>query len=429
MKPKYILLICMTLLLSSCNTQPKQITNQDDYDNYLELAENKTLQNVKEDVDFWKKKLVSQPNQFPYIAKLAASYSHLFQITGQIEYLIEAEQQLILVNEMTQYSSPSYLKLLASNYISQHKFKQALEQLNKAEAIGDQLLGTQKMLFDVHLELGNYDLAKAYMIKFKNFNDFDYLIRLSKWSDHIGNLDLAIKYMEQAKKIAEKSNLPDIKQWAYTNLADFYGHAGQIQESYIHYLKALELDPNDAYAKKGIAWIVYSYEKNPNEALTILNSITDSFFAPDYYLLKAEIAEFKGDNTLKDEQLQLYEMAMKNKLYGDMYNAYNVILTAENYETVNDAITMAKLEVAHRPTPQSYDLLAWAYFNNGNLVDALQIVETHIIDKTFEPIVLYHVAEIYKATGKIELLEPIKQELLASIYELGPIMKEKIDRL
>src|SRR5690606_18953473 len=125
-------------------------------------------------------------------------------------------------------------------------------------------------------------------------SDFDYLIRLAKWSDHQGNLDAAIIYLEKAKTTAESSNMKGIKQWAYTNLADFYGHAGRIHDSYNHYLKALELDPNDAYAKKGIAWIVYSYEKNPDEALRILNSVMKDYLAPDYYLLKSQIYEFKG---------------------------------------------------------------------------------------------------------------------------------------
>jgi hypothetical protein len=430
MKPYIIFFLLVTLTITSCTKLiPKQITSANDYNDYLELVENKNLELAKNDIEFWSHKIKANPNQFPYLSKLSSTYSNLFAITGQIEYLIEAEKQLIIVNQTTSYTKAGYLKALATNYISQHRFKDALELLTKAELIGEKLEGTQKILFDAHLELGNYEIAKTYLTKFKNFSDFDYLIRLSKWNDHKGNLDAAINYLEKAKAIAESSNLKNKKIWTYTNLADYYGHAGKIKASYTHFLKALELDPNDAYAKKGIAWIVYSHEKNADEALRILNSITTNFFAPDYNLLKAGIAEFKGDMSLNEEQLKAYQIAMSNSLYGGMYNKHNVLLFADASENLDKAIAIAKTEIKNRSTPQSYDLLAWSLFKKGNISEALQIVEKHVINKTFEPVALYHIAEIYKVVGKTEELKPLKEELLASLFELGPTMEQKIKSL
>ncbi len=418
--------ICFLFLLASCNTKPKaQITNTSDYNTYLKYEKNELVEKAKQNELFWSQKLENSPRQFPYHLKLAETYTEFFSATGIIAYLKKAENHLIELNTATNYKKPGYLKSLAYNFISQHRFKEALKLLTKAELLGEDLQETRKMLFDVHLELGNYELAHTYLNTFENFSDFDYLIRLSKWSDHKGNLDAAIKYMEKAMLIAEASNLKTFKQWSYTNIADFYGHAGEIEKSYQHYLKALELNPNDAYAKKGIAWIVYSYEQNPNEALRILNSVTTSYFAPDYYLLKAEIAEFLNDENLVVEQMALYDKAMQNEAYGDMYNKYNVLLKADS----NEALRIAQKEVDNRPTPQSYDLLAWAHFKNGNTYEALDIIDDHVIDKTFEPEALYHVAEIYKAAGRLDSVKPLKKELLASTYELGPTMTTKIDQL
>lgn len=429
MNSKYILAFCTLLLLSSCETKKEQVTDRNDYDNYLELAENKTAQNAEKSKEFWTGKFEKSPNQFPYLNKIASSYSHLFAATGNIEYLKQAETNLITANEMTQDKSPGTLMALASNYISQHMFKEALEMLTKAELIGDKLSDIQKMMFDVHLELGNTDMAKVYLEKIENMSDFDYLIRLAKWSDHQGNLDAAIKYLEKAKTIAESSKQKGIMQWTYTNLADFYGHAGKIDQSYKLYLKALEIDPNDAYSKKGIAWIVYSYEKNPDEALRILNTVTKTYHAPDYYLLKAEIYEFKGDNASKEDQLKLYKEAVKNEAYGAMYNKYNVLLYTDENQNLDEAIAIAKIEVEHRPTPQSYDLLAWAYHKNGNTQKAVEIVNKHIVGHTFEPMALYRSAEIYKAAGMGEKANELKKEIAESSYELGPIIAEKVSKI
>ena len=426
---KYIIPFLALLLFSNCEEEKEQITDSNDYNNYLELAENKSMQHAQNNNDFWSGKLEENPNQFPYIGKVASSYSHLFAATGNIEYLKKAEENYIKVNEITNYQNPGSLMGLATTYISQHKFKEALDILTRAELIGDYKLDVQKMLFDVNLELGNYEMAKTYLENIENMSDFDYLIRLAKWNDHIGNLDAAIRYLEKAKVIAESSNQNGIKQWTYTNLADFYGHAGEIDKSYALYLKALELDPNDAYSKKGIAWIVYSYEKNPDEALRILNTVTQSYHAPDYYLLKAEIYEFKGDVENKKKQLDFYKNAVKNEMYGAMYNKYNVLLYTDENENLDEAIALAKEEVEHRPTPESYDLLAWSYFNKGKITEALDIVDKYVVGKTFEPMALFHSAEIYKAAGMINKANDLKKEIADSSYELGPIVAEKVSKI
>jgi tetratricopeptide (TPR) repeat protein len=417
----------LIFILSLFNCNSNKVTNSEDYKTYLTTTVNQSelmasaqpLTNIIE----------TTPNQFTHLAKRASAYTQIFNTTGNIDYLIKAEKDLIKAIDITGRKFPGFLKSLAANYISQHRFKEALVLLEEAKINGEKLNGTKKMLFDVHLELGNYLQAQAYLKQIKNTSDFDYLIRLAKWEDHNGNLDQAITQMEKATVIAEASNLKDIKQWSYTNLADFYGHAGDIKKSYNHFLKALELDPNDAYAKKGIAWILYSHENNPEEALKILDHISTYYKAPDYDLLKAEIAEYTNNKELKSNALDNYKNAVKNEHYGDMYNAYDVMIFNDELLLPERAIEIAKHEVENRPTPQSYDLLAWSYFKNGDTEKANAIIEEHVDGQTFEPTVLYHIAEIYKTSGKTEKVEALKSELVASLYELGPTMATKIKQL
>jgi tetratricopeptide (TPR) repeat protein len=425
MKLLNIFPLLIIIVIYSCNSN--KVTNTQDYSTFLKTQSEES--SLLAAAQIWTDKLEATPNQFPYLAKRANAYTELFNTTGNIDYLIKAEKDLKTAVEVTNNKNPSYLKSLAANYISQHRFKEALELLKQAEQIGDKLNGTKKMLFDVHLELGNYIHAEAYLKDIKNTSDFDYLIRLAKWQDHKGNLDGAILQMEKATAIAESSNLKGLKQWAYTNLADFYGHSGEIEKSYHFYLNALKLNPNDAYAKKGIAWILYSYENNPEEALKILNHIATYYSAPDYDLLKAEIAQYINNTELKSRAMSNYRDAVRNEQYGDMYNKYDVIVYADDMLLPERALEIAKREVENRPTPQSYDLLAWSYFKKGNVEKANAIIEDYVEGQTSEPDVLYHMAEIFKAVGKIEKVKPLKHELVASLYELGPTMTGKINQL
>jgi tetratricopeptide (TPR) repeat protein len=415
----YILGLLLIIVSCSKSTQ-QQITDPKEYAAYLNVTENISLENAQKELEFWTTKLEATPNQYPYLQKIASANTQLFSITGNINYLKEAETNLLQANEKTNYDNAGYLRSLARNYVSQHRFKEALEVLLKAEKNGENLQSTEFQLIDVYLELGNIKKAEHYLSKVKNFESFEYLIRISKFSDVIGNLESAINYLEKALKKIENSNKPELLEWAHTNLGDYYGHAGRLQDSYQSYLKALEINPNNSYAKKGIAWIVFSHEKNPAKSLAILAAIQQETMAPDLHLLKAEIAEYSGNFAEKEQQIKQYFTAVNNEKYGVMYAKYNVLLLVEDKATIKEAIEIAKSEVKERPIAQSYDLLAWAYFKNGDVKKALSITEKQVIPHTFEPELLFHAVQILKANNQTQEANLILADLKESSFELGP---------
>ena len=425
----FLLFVTFSIATSCKTSTNKQITNTKDYNEFLISSENTSLENIQKDFNFWKQKLEKTPNQYPYYVKLASANNAIFKLTGEIESLKEAEHNLVLANEKTSYNNAGYLRSLSRNYISQHRFKEALELLKKAEINGQDLQQTQFMLIDVNLELGNLEETEKYLSKVKNFKSFDYLLRISKYNDHIGNLNKAIEYLEASLEIAKSSNNKTLIQWNYTNLSDYYGHAGRIKDSYNSYIKALKLNANDSYAKKGIAWIVYSYERNPQEALRILETVTKENKAPDYHLLKAEILEFMGNLEEKEKEIKKYLVKVSDKNYGVMYHKYDVLLYADDATKSSKALEIAAQEVSERPTAQSYDLLAWSYLKNGQKEKALEISKKHVINKTFEPEALLHTAYILKANGRIEDAIKLKEDLIESIYELGPLTESEIKNI
>ena len=97
--------------------------------------------------------------------------------------------------------------------------------------------------------------------------------------------------------------------------------------------------------------------------------------------------------------------------------------------SVSEALEIAKIEIDHRPTPDSYDLLAWSYLNLGENKKALEIAQKHVVGQSFEPKVQYHLAMIYKSNKQVEKVQPIKEELLSSVYELGPNLEKKVNQL
>ncbi|RDI54941.1 tetratricopeptide repeat protein [Flavobacterium glaciei] len=422
-------LVFSILFIFGCESKTEQITNTEDYAEYLSLTDNKSLDFAHKEIDFWQKKYDAAPTQISYLSQLAANYNTLFEYTGDIKNLYMSEDLLTKSNEADDYSRVSTIRSLARNYISQHRFKEALELANKALAIGEGKKETQKLLFDVQMELGNYPDAVKNLNAIRDMNSFDYLIRLAKWNDHKGDLETAITFMEKARDIAEKDDNKVLKIWSYSNLGDFYGHAGRIKESYESYLKTLALDPNYSYALKGIAWIVFSKERNVNEANRIIDAIVATHNTPDFYLLKSQIAQFEGDKNEEMKNRNAYFSMLEKNNYGAMYNKYNTLIYADDKKTAHKALEIAKTEVDHRPTAESYDLLAWSYLNVGDNKKALEIAQKHVVEKSFEPNVQYHLAMIYKANNLALKTKPIKVELLTSLYELGPNFEKKVNQL
>ena len=422
-------LLLVTYLLTSCNKKSNSITSQNDYNKYLEIKDNKSKDFTLSEINFWQKKYDKSPSQTTYLSLLASNYAVLFENTGNVKHLYKVEELLLMVNKEYNYAYVNEIRSLGRNYISQHRFKEALVLANKALAIGEGMKETQKLLFDVNMELGNYADAEKNLKYFNDGKDFGYLIRVAKWNDHLGDLKTAISLMEKAKDIAISNDNKSLKIWTYSNLGDFNGHAGNIQKSYDYYLKTLELEPNNSYALKGIAWIVFSHERNTVEAKRIIDNISKRHHTPDFYLLKAEIAEYENNATAKNENLTAYFQMLEAINYGAMYNKYNALIYADDKRTASKALEIAKIEIAHRPTPDSYDLLAWSYYNLGDTKKALEIAEKYVVGKSFEPNLNFHLATIYKANNKEAKIVPIKEELLNSIYELGPNMEQKVTNL
>ncbi|WP_299800076.1 hypothetical protein [uncultured Maribacter sp.] len=424
---KLLKLLIVVILVSSCGTKNQDaIAHKKDYNKFLVSNEIKTTSKY---FDLWNSKIRPDSMQLTSFGVVGGEYNRYFKQTGDIEFLKKAEKSLKKAVEIANIGKPGFYRSLARNYISQHRFKEALKLADSAAAIGGDKSETQSLYFDVHMELGNYQLAESYLDSLKNMSDFGYMIRIAKWNDYKGDLNTTISFMEKARTKAELAKNKDLMLWSYTNLGDYYGHAGRIEDSYQQYIKALEIDNNNAYAKKGIAWIVFSNDKNAAEAIRILDSVTKTYNAPDYFLLKAEIADYIGDDLVRTKNLDEYFTRVKNTAYGDMYNAYNLGLYIGETKQYDSALILAQREVDNRPTPESYSWLGYSLLKNGDKEKAMEIMNTYVYGKTFEPALLFQAAEVYKANGKDERVKELKGELIGVIYELGPGMEKQVHDL
>lgn len=424
--------LCLSLLLLGCNKQGDKdvtfTTNPIDYTSFLQADPIKSYAAALEEKEFWSKRLGSDSTGVGDLGPLAGAYSKLFETSGDIQYLKDAEQvykKAITVAAIK--IQDGYKRALAKNYITQHRFKDAITLLEESYAGISNKHATELLLFDCYLEVGAYSKALQFLKKIENINQFDYLIRISKWSDHQGDLSAAIRYMQKALVIANSRKNLALQIWTNSNIADYYGHQGDIKASYNHYLKTLALQPDNAYAKKGIAWILYSKEYNTAQALELIDHLLANHNLPDYYLLKAEMASYQGDSVLSEEYMQQFFTLANNPLYGDMYNTHKImaLVKTDPYK----ALQLALKEVDNRTTPQSYQLLALAQLASNLKQEALATITNFVAGKTSDPMALLHSAQVYKANGMLDKVTALKTTLLPASYELGPEVFKQVTAL
>ena len=421
---KTLVLVLLIVTISSC--QNTGIVQEKEIAGYLTTSTNKKLEEIETDISFWSGKLNVVKDDMASQIKLGKLYSKRFQNSGDINDVHKSDSFYKAAHQLQKLFSSGTYRSLEMNCVTQHQFKEASAYLDSAFEKGDDKYITLLQQFDVAVELGDYLRATTILQQFKYKNTFEYYTRESKLLDHKGEADASLAAMEKAVTKAIESKNDELILWAKSNLADMYGHQNRIKESYRLYKEVLKEDLHYYHALKGIAWIAYSHDNNTILAKKILTYLQTVHPVPDYDFLLAEIAAYENNNTQKDFYTSRFLKAVSNPAYGDMYNKYVFSIMSDELNNYSSALHIANVEVNNRPTPQSYDLLAWAYYKSNRLQEAELIASTYIVKRNYEPDALFHLGVIYKHTGNKELAKKYLNEALESGYELGPVVTNEI---
>lgn len=419
---KTILSFYLLLTVTACTEIKQPIARYEDYEQYLTSNLVVAHDPIKEEVTFWGNRLQKNPNDESSLLKLAGLYAEAFKTTGLIADIKHSDS---LYNKalIQDAENAEIYQSLAANAIAQHRFPDAKNYAEKALSLKDKRAASLLILVDVSLEIGDFARANQILDSFKNKNSFAYLIREAKVRDQEGMTDSAIVCMEKAYERIKNNKI--LSQWALSNLADMYGHAGRVEKAYATYLDVLRINPLHDHALKGIAWICFSHDGNFRDARQIINTLATRRFMPESHLILAMIDEMEGNEPEKKYHLEKFKSLVSRAGYNAMYNRYLALVEAEEFNP-QLARSIAEQEIANRPTPESYDLLAWAYYNQKDFETALNIGTRKVKGQTLEPDALYHLGMIYLANDNRELAKVYLNQALESEFELGPSISERI---
>ncbi|HKL18742.1 MAG TPA: hypothetical protein VJ905_07225 [Halalkalibaculum sp.] len=427
-----IMILILTLGIA-CNKETKEtqdVVQETEISGFLtehSFGSSTGLENAEMNIKFWKKKLASSPESMTYHSKLAGAYASRFSIIKDINDLQKADSLYTVAFNLAGGKNVDNLQAMGHLAITRHKFTEAQQWGLKALEVGDKKTASHKLLFDALMERGDYELAKKHLSKLENKNSFAYLIRLSKYKDHEGNLDSALHYMERAKKRIGYNHT--LRAWSESNLGDMYGHANHIQKSYDSYMQVLHDEQTGAswlHSLEGIAWIAYAHDDNADLARQILTYVDDRIQSPGVKLKLAEIAEYQNKPLKKEQYLQAFLEEAGKPVYQGMYDAKLIEIAATEMSNYDRAKKLVAEELRNRPNPSTYNLKALNYLEMGKAEKALEIIESKVKDRTYEPVPVLNMARVYKANGMFEKAQEYFEQALLAGYELGPVTVNNI---
>jgi tetratricopeptide (TPR) repeat protein len=418
--------ILLSVVFTSCSKK-KNIADPADYNTFLtDKFHEKEIAKNDYEINFWKNKLRQDTGSFVDMLELGFNYLHRFKLHGEVEDVKYADSLFMRSNTKLNYKTPEIYYSLSQNAITQHRFQDAYKYTEAAIKNGGAEYTTDLLKFDAGMELGLYYEASNKLNKINTPGNFDYMIRKAKLEDHKGNLDKAIELMEMAFEKVKNINKKSPYAWTLSNLADMYGHAGRVKEAYDAYINVLKRDSANLYCLKGIAYIAYAQDKNTAEAKRILNFILAKTKMPDLHLMLADIAGFEGNKKEKENQLNLFLQEAEQPKYGAMYNKYLFTIYADELNDGAKALSIAQMEAESRPTPEALSWLAWAYYKTGYTDKAYTTAKNYVVNKCFEPNVLYRLGIIYNAAGKKDKAKEFLHETLKSSFEIGPVKAAEV---
>ena len=94
MKQIAVILVLLTFISCEENEVMDHITNPQDYQAFLVRSNNSSSSNALSEIEFWSKRLRPDSSGIGDLGPLASAYTTLFETTGDISYLKNAEKLL-----------------------------------------------------------------------------------------------------------------------------------------------------------------------------------------------------------------------------------------------------------------------------------------------------------------------------------------------
>jgi len=352
------------------------------------------------------------PNDYAGYDALGSAFLQKARETGDIDYYDLAEQAikkaLALAPQDFRAADPQVH--MASVYMGEHRFQEALSYTQKAIGTGSGNLAAFAIEGDAYVDMGEYDEAAA------AYNALQALGRasssrlaLSYMSDSRmaylsflrGGAAQATRLMKSAIAAALQTNVPrENLAWLYFELGERYFQRGDLENAELSYQSGIAADPNHYRSLAGLAKVRTAQGKFEESIQLYQRSIAIIPF-PVYVAELGDVYKKMGRLKEAQQQYELVEyIGHLSKLNQVLANRELALFYADQGIRLSQALELARKELEIRHDIYTWDTLAWVLYRNGKFEAASEAIHKALALGTKDSLLLFHAGMICHSLAK-----------------------------
>ena len=338
-------------------------------------------------------------NPRPYLEyrELAAAYLARQRERGDIADAVRAESAARESLTIQARNNSSAAIRLAQALLAQHRFPEALAM---AEAAAKTDSKAERIVIDIRLELGDYDLAtQALRTITTEPDDLNLLALRARFEQIDGRPDQSLQLMREAAKITEgRPDMPaEVVAWYHTMVGHHLIDSGHLEDGEASCRKALEIFPGDYRAMTGMAEAATWRGDHAGALKWATDAIKLAPQNPEALRLAGEACASMGKTKEAAEQFQaLRDLAHS---FPRIYDRHWVLFCADNNQNLDEALALARKDLELRHDIHGHDALAWICSKKGLLDEADREMTLALARGTTEAPLMHHAAIIAQARG------------------------------
>jgi tetratricopeptide (TPR) repeat protein len=346
---------------------------------------------LAEGIRTFQERVERDPRDAVSLTILGGLYLQQARQTGDASNYLRAETALRHAIDL----APNYFSAkaaLAEALYSQHDFLNALQLAEELYAGYPTRFEVLAIIGDANLALGRYPEAQAaYEELAAHGENAPLLARLAQLSELEGDPEAAVDQTRRAaQEILTLQGSAEDMAWYLVRLSDLLFKSGRLAQAEAHALAALRIWPQSPAVLSEVARIRAAQGEIP-EAIELYEQSVARLPLPETLAALGDLYTLTGQEEEADLRYDtvglIGDLAAIN---GQIYNRQLARFYLDHDRNLDVALRLALAELETRQDVFGYDTAAWAYYKNGMLPQAQEMMERALSLGTRDAVLFYH---------------------------------------
>lgn len=360
-------------------------------------------QGLESEIAFYQERLSRDPASGLNLAALAGTYLKMARATGDLTWLLLAEQTAQRSLASLPFQNSGALLVLARVVEARHDFAEAIRLAKQSGGIDGLAIEITSTL--AVGKVGDASQAADRLVRTQpGLGSFTLraLVRIAQGEDDEAAADLhrAIA-SEEPGEVASSA-------WARTLLGRLHNQRGQLQEARRLYVEALRILPQYPLALLHLAELemrLKQYRAAEDHLTQVVNITRASPNVYDHAVLRglARVKDLQGDRSgaarFWDEAETRLRQDVASGQFGHRRELARLLLERGRHEDLSEALRLMEAEVRVRRDADTLYVLAWALSENGRWLEAREAMREALRWGVRDARLYYRAAIIEQALG------------------------------